>query len=473
MNSRSYRWLLLAFAVGAALVFLYPDADQQDAGYHYLFARWSWIEPQYLVSVWARPLFTLAYAVPSLGGYPLAKFFTLLIALATAWQSARFASDLGIQNAELAIPLIFLQPAFFLVCSVTLTEPLFALILVLALRLDLRGFKTWAAVLVSLLILVRPEGFFVGLAWGFWVLFGRSHEEPLYPRLARASLLSGGAAAWWAVTTVASGDPLWLVHNWPPDWKPVNESNIRGQFWWYFAILPLIVGPLFLPQFFSGLVSLWRSRRATAGLLILAVIFLVHAAMFSRGWFGDAGYPRYLVCVAPVTALATLEGWNRFRLAQKHVLSVLLLLLSFGVCLSYVDGYRFTRDSRAIDDVLKAVDLSRVSYQKLIFSQSYSCIRLGCTPSQWFALSSSKAENIERLQKASEPTLVIWDNDVGPKWYGLTHDDFKMLGFTTVAERDYIIPGWFLQLPWKRHGGPRVQGMHILYRNATSEAKRP
>ena len=457
---------------GVALVFLYPDADQQDAGYHYLFARWSWAEPKYLVSVWARPLFTLGYALPALGGYSLAKLFTVLIAVLTAWQTTRAADDLHIQNSELAIPMLFLQPAFFLVCSVTLTEPLFALILIVALRIHLHGFKSRAAIVVSLLILVRPEGFFVGVVWGLWLLLERARGERLSRRFARALLLGAGGFVWWLVTTAASADPLWLVHNWPSDWKPLNEANIRGPFWWYFALLPLIVGPFLLPQFVAGVLSLWKSRRAVQGLIIFAVIFLVHAVMYTQGWFGDAGYPRYLVCAAPVTSLAVLEGWNRLGLPQKRVLSALLMLLSFGVCLFYVDGYRFTRDSRAIDDVLTATDISKLSYEKLVFSQSYMCIRLGCQPSQWLALSSAKSENFERLRRARESTLVFWDDDVGPKWYGMTHTDFTSLGFTPIAERNYVIRGWFFYLPWKRHGGARVQGMHILHRSTSSEAIR-
>jgi len=464
--------LLLALAVGVSLVFLYPDADQQDAGYHYLFARWSWILPKYLISVWARPLFTLAYAVPALGGYPVAKLFTVLISIVTAWQTVRAAKDLGIQNSELTVPFIFLQPAVFLVSSVTLTEPLFALIFVLALRLDLRGRRPAGAFVASLLVLVRPEGFFVCLAWGVWLLVSGRNEVGIAKRFARVSLLGLGALVWWGATFAVSGDPLWLVHNWPADWRPVNEANVRGPVWWYIAILPLIVGPLLLPQFVLGIVSVYRKRRLVFGLAVFGVVWSIHALMFARGWFGDAGYPRYLVCVSPITALATLEGWNRIGLPARRSLSVVILLLSFVICLFYVDGFRFTRDSRAIDDALNGVNLSETAWQKLVFSQSYACIRLGCTPSQWLPLAASKEQSLALLEKVTEPTLVVWDADVGPKWYGLISSDFESRGFRTLFRRDYSIYGWFLRLPWKRHGGPRLQTIQILYREAAKEAKR-
>ena len=70
----------------------------------------------------------------------------------------------------MAIPLLFLQPSFFLLSSTVLTETLFALVFVIALRLHLSGRIRVGMIVASLLILVRPEGFFIGVLWGVWVL---------------------------------------------------------------------------------------------------------------------------------------------------------------------------------------------------------------------------------------------------------------------------------------------------------------
>jgi hypothetical protein len=37
----------------------------------------------------------------------------------------------------------------------------------------------------------------------------------------------------------------------------------------------------------------------------------LHTLFRAYGLFGEAGYPRYMVSVAPVIALLTLAGWNR------------------------------------------------------------------------------------------------------------------------------------------------------------------
>src|SRR2546430_9695900 len=123
-------WLLPFVVAGALLVRLYPDSYQQDGGFHFLFARWSLEHPRFLVDVWGRPLFTALYAFPARLGYPFAKLLTVAVSLATAWNTAKLARAHGLERAELAVPLLFLQPSFLLICSDTMTEPLFALVLV-------------------------------------------------------------------------------------------------------------------------------------------------------------------------------------------------------------------------------------------------------------------------------------------------------------------------------------------------------
>src|SRR5450755_3869165 len=99
-------WLLAALVLGGCLVALYPDSYQQDGGTHFLYARDSWREPWRLVDVWGRPLFTLLYAAPALAGYPVAKLLTVLICIATAYQTWRLAVAMRLERASLVIPLL-------------------------------------------------------------------------------------------------------------------------------------------------------------------------------------------------------------------------------------------------------------------------------------------------------------------------------------------------------------------------------
>src|SRR5512147_2502928 len=96
-------WLAPFALLGAALVRLYPDSYQADAGYHFLFARWGLAHPALLVDVWGRPLFGLLYTLPAQLGYPAAKLLTVAVSLATAWQTARLAQEEGLERPELAV----------------------------------------------------------------------------------------------------------------------------------------------------------------------------------------------------------------------------------------------------------------------------------------------------------------------------------------------------------------------------------
>src|SRR5262249_61799811 len=136
--------------------------------------------------VLARPVFTLLYSLPAQFGYAAAKFFTVIIGLAAAWQTFRLARQIKLDRAELAIPLLFLQPSFFLLSSIVLTETLFALVFVIALRLHLSGRIRTGMIVASLLILVRPEGFFIGVLWGLWGLTERRRDGETERRSDRA-----------------------------------------------------------------------------------------------------------------------------------------------------------------------------------------------------------------------------------------------------------------------------------------------
>src|SRR5574341_458705 len=343
---RALIWLVVFAVIGVALVWLYPDADQQDSGYHYLFARWAHRHPHYFVSVWARPLFTLLYFFPARFGYAATKLFTVAISLATAWQTFRLARQIHFDRAELAVPLLFLQPSFFLLCSTVLTETLFALLFVIALRLHLSGRIRPGMIVASLLILVRPEGFFIGALWGLWVLFESFRLKAGLRTLWQTSLLVGGMILWWVAAYLITGDSLWIVHDWPPDWRPEGGANGAGPIWKYIALAPLIVGPLLLAPFIVGLRRLLKKREFITGVSAFLVLFVAHSLMSWRGWFGSAGYARYLVCVAPAIALITLAGWNDlaqrqakfFNTSQNSIAST-VFVLSALICVLYVDGW--------------------------------------------------------------------------------------------------------------------------------------
>jgi hypothetical protein len=520
---RALIWLFFFTAVCAALVLLYSDADQQDSGYHYLFARWAHLHPHYFIGVWARPLFTLLYFPFAQFGYAAAKFFTVIISLATAWQTFRLARQIGFDRAEMAIPLLFLQPSFFLLSSTVLTETLFALVFVIALRLHLSGRTKAGMVVASMLILIRPEGFFIGVLWGLWVLFGAEFGIPP-PRIARFEddegrkqkrqkgqkrqklflsffasissalkrafdqfirtpkqalkaalqtlILSTGLILWWLAAYLITRDPLWIVHDWPSDWRLDGKANGTGPIWWYVALAPLIVGPLLIAPFIAGLWRLLKRREFMCGVSAFLVLFVAHSLMFWRGWFGSAGYARYFVCVSPAVALIALAGWNdlaerrsKFFAAARNSFAAGVIAASFLISVFYVDGWKFTRDARAVDEMFEWFRANERPVARLICSQAYMCIVFDRDQWERPPFNADREHNLALIRQSPRQTLVFWDEETGPKWYGLRAGDFESAGYVRLKSQAFNLEGLFFKLPWNRFGGPRFQHMSLLYKD--------
>jgi hypothetical protein len=491
---RALAWGAFFAAIGVALVLLYRDADQQDSGYHFLFARWAHRHPRYFIGVWARPLFTLLYFPFAQFGYAAAKFFTVVISLATAWQTFRLARQIGFDRAEMAIPLLFLQPSFFLLSSTVLTETLFALIFVIALRLHLSGRIKAGMIVASLLILVRPEGFFIGVLWGAWVLRIEDRGSKIEGRRSRVEqrfsmrssifhplssifdprllLLATGMILWWLAAYLIMRDPLWIVHDWPSDWRPDGKANGTGPIWWYVASLPLIVGPLLVAPFISGLWRLLKRREFTCGVSAFLVLFVAHSLMFWRGWFGSAGYARYFVCVSPAVALITLAGWNelaerrpKFFGAARNSLAATAIAGSFLLSVFYVDSWKFTRDARAVDEMFEWFRANERPVARMICSQAYMWIVFNRDQWECPPFTADPERNLALIRQSPPHTLVFWDEETGPKWYGLRAGDFESAGYVRLKSQAFRLEGLFFRLSWDHFGGPRVQHMSLLYKD--------
>ena len=267
-------------------------------------------------------------------------------------------------------------------------------------------------------------------------------------------------------------DPLWIVHDWPPDWRPDGKANGTGPIWWYAASLPLIVGPLLIAPFIAGLWRLLRRREFMCGVSAFLVLFVAHSLMFWRGWFGSAGYARYFVCVSPAVALIALAGWNKlaerraeFFGSARRSLAATAIAGSFLISVSYVDSWKFTRDARAVDEMFQWFRANQRPVARLICSQAYMWIVFDRDQWEGPAFTADREHNLALIRQSPPHTLVFWDQETGPKWYGLRAGDFESAGYVRLKSQAFSLEGLFFRLPWDRFGGPRVQHMSLLYKD--------
>lgn len=474
-----FAWLAAAAALGVSLVLLFPDSYQQDGGNHYLGARWAWHYPWMFVDVWGRPLFTLLYSLPAQLGYPAAKLATVAVALATAWQTWRLAEREGLERPGLVVPLLFLQPAFLTLASETMTEPLFALVFVVAWRMHRAGRVRAGMIVASLMVLARPEGFFLALLWGLWVLADRRDARPWWRRLPSTLWLATGAAAWWLAALLITGDPLHIPHNWPSNWGATAATYGSGSILWFWDQRSIIAGRLLYVPLLAGLVVLLSRRRLVEATSSLIFLFVLHSVFWRFGIFGSAGYARYLVCVAPATALITLAGWNFVaRLVQDRLgarwarltpwlmraAGALVLGWSTLSALSYVDSLEWSRDARAAAATWSRVPRPPSPVRQVVWSQAYMCILLDCDPYAALRLTPDRARNVALLRAAPAGTIVFWDGDTGPAWYGLRASDIAAEGYTVLRADRYELRETFPFRMWRRDHPARAQEMVLLYR---------
>ena len=441
--------------LGVALIFLFPGSPEQDTDYHFLEARSAWSNPWLFVDVWGRPLYTTFYALPALLSFTVARFFAVGIGLATAWQTWRLAGDLRLERAWLVIPLLLGQPVFFELFPDLLTEPLFALVFVIALRWHLRGRTRLGMLAASLLPLARPEGIFLCFIWGVWVVAKNvrsptSPPVPVYRNLIRSVpstlILGTGVFSWWIAATCITRDPLFILHNWPATWH--QDVYGRGTLFSYSQRALEFTGLLLAVPFVIGL---WCKMRAPTWIPLTTsflLFFLLHSVFRAYGLFGEAGYPRYMVSVAPAIAALSLAGWNtiaRWIAPWPHLSGVLgSTILGFSLVQNflYLDSFSAARDPIAIREMSGWLQEHPKSYQRLVWSNARMCIVSGLTLVQSPSLSSpSREATLALLRNAPSGTLVFWDNHFGPDWFGISAGEIEENGYQRVRTRAYSLPG--------------------------------
>ncbi len=481
---RAYLWLIACAAAGVGLAFLFDDSCQQDGGQHYLFARWAWVHHELFVGVWSRPLFTSIYAFPALIGYRATRLFTVLVCLAIAHQTWRLAEGLKITRAPFAIALIWLQPSFFLFSADNMTEPIFALVYVIALRLHHRGWVKAGMIVASLMILARPEGFLLGVLWALFVLralfvvpplggMGSITEPFRLKAVLQTPLLATGLFVWWLVALIITGDPFFIKNNWPSNWPVTGTIYGAAGLYAYPIRLPEIVGLFLLPPFFYGLFHLLKHRKLFTITSTFLLFFILHTILRAYGLLGSAGYPRYLVAISPAIALITLVGWNETARLFAHTSrffraasAALIIVVSAFTNLLYADGAEWTRDARAIAAAhswfQSQADKPEIS--RLIWCQPYACILFGRDPWENPGFTRNREADIKTLWEMPAGTTAVWDERVGPKWFGLKASDFEEVGYVRLHSQTFTLKGYILNRSWFGYGGPRAQTIYLLYK---------
>src|SRR4051812_40449783 len=168
---RSDAWPILIAVVAFSGMSIWGSVTSEgfleaDSCTHYLYARFAFTEPHYLVNVWGRPLCTGLYALPALFARRAGvRAASLALALCCGFLAHAIARRQRFRWPALALIFTLAQPLVFLHSFSELTElPFAALIGAAFLAYQRRQFLLMTC-LVALSPLGRPEGFgFIALA---------------------------------------------------------------------------------------------------------------------------------------------------------------------------------------------------------------------------------------------------------------------------------------------------------------------
>ena len=308
----------------------------------------------------------------------------------------------------------------------------------------------------SLLPLARPEGVFLCLLWGGWVVTKDLNPTALpqglvYRKLRHAVpstlILATGVLVWWIAATSITRDPLFILHNWPSTWHQGVYG--RGTLFSYSQRALEFTGVLLTAPFVLGLCSKIRSRAWIPVTTSFLLLFFMHTIFRAYGLFGEAGYPRYMVSVVAVIALLTLAGWNIVASMIKkwpRFISPLMGWSILGVSLvasfCYLDWFPWARDPVAIREMSDWLRQHPEPYKRLVWSNARMCIVSGLTLQESPSLRSSDRETTLAFLRAAPPgTLVFWDDHFGPDWFGTTAAEIERNGYKRLRTQRYSLPG--------------------------------
>lgn len=291
---------LIGFLISVIFAASSPDGIVQfDDLTHYLYAKWAWIWPSYLLDEWGRPGFTVLYFLPARAGWFACRVLSAALSGGAAYLAYCIARQNGLRSPWAAALLTFIQPLFFQLSQTTLTETPLAFYLTLGIYLAGRGAWGWSAVVFSLTLITRHECLILLPVWGYFAWRARVPW-------AKWSLL-----LWAPVLTNLLAIPLDMRPA-ISRWLAPSPSQQYGRGGWltFFCRSLEAFGPGIAVLALVGLRSLWS--RQTARLIVSSIIvfFAAQTAVRALGLYDSGGYARFLVPLCPLIAIAALAGWD-------------------------------------------------------------------------------------------------------------------------------------------------------------------
>ncbi len=324
--------------------------DDGDSVEHYMHNHYVFDYPYLLIHTWARPFFVLVSCLFAQFGFIGIKLFNSIMAIGAAFLAYKLAKKIKIPHAEFAIPILMCMPDYLKLSLSGLTEPLFSFMAVYSLLLLAKNKSFWAAIVLSLLPFVRPEGLyfialgavfftFKGNSWKYlpWLLFGHIFYTVL-------GVVAFGESWLWVFTK----NPNAMIH---------PAYNQTGTWLHYIRAMRAVLGIPTMIFFWMGFIAMAlpilmqlkkKFKDNLIAIFILAStasVIVTHTIFWKFGLFKSFGLTRNLLTVAPlmsIIAVAGMQGlWRILKLNSNRTFWG-TLISTLGIIIFLYSGSKFT-----------------------------------------------------------------------------------------------------------------------------------
>lgn len=303
-----------------------------DSITHFFISQLSWEQSSYFLDLWGKPVFTVLSSPFAQAGFIGVKLFNVLCGVLASLFSCLVAKELNKQWHWLILPIAFIAPAFYTYLFSGLTEPVSALLGIVAVWLCLSGRISVGFIAASFLPFARSEAQVFLLFFLIFGLLNRHHKK--------LPLLLTGHLIYALLALSIFGDALKAFDS-PYD----SQGSVYGSGDWFHYInslqgmlgLPaLILAGLgivrFFKNWFTGVLN-WR----TEPWLVHAIFFALfggHSLVWALGIYGSAGLERTLITVFPFLWIIILDGFlllsDIWKVFSKRAVWV-LPAIAFGI----------------------------------------------------------------------------------------------------------------------------------------------
>jgi hypothetical protein len=353
--------------------------DAGDGLLHYAIARQSWNQSFYFLDHWGKPLFTLLSSGFAQAGFKAYVVFNILVFALTALTAFALFRRLKVATAYFILfPLLLICIPDYAYCVLGgMTEPLFGLLLTLAVYTAVCQRWMLFGLIVSFVPFARSEGMLVVvLAFVLLVivevsdrLSGKNPSAGALSALKPLLMLPVGFVIYGLIGWMLLGSFWWYFEN-----NPYPEKSIYGSGPWHHYIATWknhfgLITLLLFPFGMFGCIVLWKKQLiphfAWILLFTLAVYFgivAVHSYFWAFGLKGAAGLTRLAVLGTPALLLFVLIGCH-YVTAQLNAIPH--LVTGLGITLLVV------KEIRELPYPLKANPFERVLIESADYASAH------------------------------------------------------------------------------------------------------